>query len=228
MPIRPPDTDTRGYQQLFDEALRRLPAHSPQWTDINQSDPGITLVQLFAWIADTLGDRFGRIPESHRAILRKFARLRQCTHVLILGGSKRVRSAPVQFIASKLGVTLRCVDLATIVSKYIGETEKNLRRLFDAAEDGGDILFFDEADALFGKRSEVKDSHDRYTNMEASYLLERLEEFKGIAILASRCRENFESVFLRRFEWIVSLGKEKSNRAGGLQTTRRLGTRKSR
>jgi len=63
MPIRRPDTDTRGYQQLFDEALRRLPAHSPQWTDINQSDPGVTLVQLFAWIADTLGDRFGRIPE---------------------------------------------------------------------------------------------------------------------------------------------------------------------
>jgi SpoVK/Ycf46/Vps4 family AAA+-type ATPase len=133
----------------------------------------------------------------------------------------------VQFIASKLGLTLRCVDLATVVSKYIGETEKNLRRLFDAAEDGGDILFFDEADAVFGKRSEVKDSHDRYTNMEASYLLERLEEFKGIAILASRCREKFESVFLRRFEWIVSLGKEKSNRAGGLQTTRRLGIRKS-
>ena len=227
MPIRPPDTDTRGYQQLFDEALRRLPAHSPQWTDINQSDPGVTLVQLFAWIADTLGDRFGRIPESHRAILRKFARLRRCTHVLILGGSKRARSAPVQFIASKLGLTLRCVDLATVISKYIGETEKNLRRLFDAAEDGGDILFFDEADALFGRRSEVKDSHDRYTNMEASSLLERLEEFKGIAILASRCREKFESVFLRRFEWIVSLGKEKSNRAGGLQTTRRLGTRKS-
>ena len=227
MPIRRPDTDTRGYQQLFDEALRRLPAHSPQWTDINQSDPGVTLVQLFAWIADTLG-LFDRIPESDRARLRKFARLRRFTHVLILGGSKRARSAPVQFIASKLGLTLRCVDLATVVSKYIGETEKNLRRLFDAAEDGGAILFFDEADALFGKRSEVKDRHDRYTNMEASYLVERLEEFKGIAILASRCRENFESAFLRRFEWIVSLGKEKSNRAGGLQTTRRLGTRKSR
>jgi SpoVK/Ycf46/Vps4 family AAA+-type ATPase len=134
----------------------------------------------------------------------------------------------VQFIASKLGLTLRCVDLATVVSKYIGETEKNLRQLFDAAEDGGAILFFDEADALFGKRSEVKDSHDRYANMEASYLLERLAEFKGIAILASRCRGNFESAFLRRFEWVVSLGKEKSNRAGGLQTTRRLGTRKSR
>lgn len=227
MPIRPPDTDTRGYQQLFDEALRRLPAHSPQWTDINQSDPGVTLVQLFAWIADTMG-LFDRIPESDRAILRKFAPLRRCTHVLILGGSKRARSAPVQFIARKLGLTLRCVDLATVVSKYIGETEKNLRRLFVAAEDGGAILFFDEADALFGKRSEVKDSHDRYANMEASYLLERLEEFRGIAILAGRCRENFESAFLRRVEWIVSLGIEKSNRAGGLQTTRRLGTRKSR
>ena len=208
MPIRRPDTDTRGYQQLFDEALRRLPAHSPQWTDINQSDPGVTLVQLFAWIADTLGDRFGRIPESHRAILRKFARLRRSTHVLILGGSKRARSAPVQFIASKLGLTLRCVDLATVVSKYIGETEKNLRQLLDAATNGGSILLFDEADALFGKRSNTKDSHHRYANMEFKYLLRRLDKFEGIAILASRGRENFDAAFLKRFRWVVSLNKK--------------------
>src|SRR6516165_3145495 len=101
MPIQP-DSDTKRYQELFDEALRRIPAHSPQWTNLNQSDPGVTLVQLFAWVADTLGYRFDRIPESHRAILRKFAARARGVHVLILGGSKKARSAPVQFIADEL------------------------------------------------------------------------------------------------------------------------------
>jgi len=196
-------------KSFFDEALRRIPAHSPQWTNLNQSDPGVTLVQLFAWVADTLGYRFDRIPESHRAILRKFAvRLRRCAHVLIFGGSKKVRSAPVQFIASKLGLSLCCIDLAAVVSRYLGETEKNLHQLFDEAKHGGAILFFDEADAVFGKRSKIKDSHDRYANIEVNYLLQRLDEFEGIAILASRRRENFDAAFLRRFKWIVSLGKK--------------------
>ena len=208
MPIQP-DLDTRGYQQLFDEALTRIPAHSPQWTDLNQSDPGVTLVQLFAWIADTLGYRLDGIPESHRPVLRKFgAHLRRRPHVLILGGSKKARSAPVQFIASKLGLTLRCVDLATVVSKYIGETEKNLRQLLDAATNGGSILLFEEADVLFGKRSNTKDSHHRYANMEFKYLLRRLDKFEGIAILASRGRENFDAAFLKRFRWVVSLNKK--------------------
>src|SRR3546814_7644634 len=85
-----------------------------------------------------------------------------------------------------LGLSLYRIDLSAVVSKYIGETEKNLRKLFDAAEGGGAILFFDEADALFGKRSEVKDSHDRYANIEVNYLLQRLESFRGLAILADR------------------------------------------
>ena len=208
MPIQP-DLDTRGYQQLFDEALSRILAHSPQWTDLNQSDPGVTLVQLFAWIADTLGYRLDGIPESHRPVLRKFgACRRRRAHVLILGRSRKARSAPVQFIASKLGLTLRCVDLATVVSKYIGETEKNLRQLLDAATNGGSILLFEEADVLFGKRSNTKDSHHRYANMEFKYLLRRLDKFEGIAILASRGRENFDAAFLKRFRWIVSLNKK--------------------
>lgn len=128
--------------------------------------------------------------------------------VLILGRSRKARSAPVQFIASKLGLTLRCVDLATVVSKYIGETEKNLRQLLDAATNGGSILLFDEADVLLGKRSNTKDSHHRYANMEIKHLLRRLDKFEGIPILASRGRENFDSAFLKRFRWIVSLNKK--------------------
>jgi AAA+ superfamily predicted ATPase len=95
------------------------------------------------------------------------------------------------------------VDLSLVVSKYIGETEKNLARVFDEAQQKGWILFFDEADALFGKRSETKDAHDRYANQEVSFLLQRIETFDGIAILASNQRENLDAAFARRFESII-------------------------
>ncbi|MCP4655409.1 MAG: ATP-binding protein, partial [bacterium] len=95
------------------------------------------------------------------------------------------------------------VDLSLVVSKYVGETEKNLARVFDQAQHKGWILFFDEADALFGKRSETKDAHDRYANQEVSYLLQRIESFDGIAILASNLRENLDDAFSRRFESII-------------------------
>jgi SpoVK/Ycf46/Vps4 family AAA+-type ATPase len=90
-----------------------------------------------------------------------------------------------------------------VVSKYIGETEKNLRRVFDAAEQSGAILFFDEADALFGKRSEVKDSHDRYANIEVSYLLQRMEDYRGLAILATNMKSLLDQAFLRRLRFHV-------------------------
>jgi SpoVK/Ycf46/Vps4 family AAA+-type ATPase len=90
-----------------------------------------------------------------------------------------------------------------VVSKYIGETEKNLKRIFDAAEEGGAILFFDEADALFGKRSEVKDSHDRYANIEISYLLQRMEAYSGLAILTTNMKNALDPAFLRRIRFIV-------------------------
>ena len=102
------------------------------------------------------------------------------------------------------GSTLYRIDLSAVVSKYIGETEKNLRRLFDAAEDGGAILFFDEADALFGKRSEVKDSHDRYANIEINYLLQRMEAYRGLAILATNMKSALDPAFLRRLRFIVN------------------------
>src|SRR3546814_295367 len=103
-----------------------------------------------------------------------------------------------------LGLSLYRIDLSAVVSKYIGETEKNLRKLFDAAEGGGAILFFDEADALFGKRSEVKDSHDRYANIEVNYLLQRLESFGGLAVLATNMKGALDTAFLRRLRFVVN------------------------
>jgi SpoVK/Ycf46/Vps4 family AAA+-type ATPase len=106
-------------------------------------------------------------------------------------------------IASELQLPLFRIDLSQVVNKYIGETEKNLKRLFDAADAADAILFFDEADALFGKRTEVKDAHDRYANLEISYLLERMERFKGLAILATNRRRDLDEAFLRRLRFVI-------------------------
>jgi hypothetical protein len=106
-------------------------------------------------------------------------------------------------IGARCGREVHRVDLSLVVSKYIGETEKNLARLFDAAESNGWILFFDEADALFGKRTSVSDAHDRYANQEVSYLLQRIEAFDGVVILASNLRHNIDDAFLRRFQSVV-------------------------
>jgi hypothetical protein len=123
--------------------------------------------------------------------------------VLFSGSSGTGKSLAARVIAGVLRMDLYRVDLASVFSKYIGETEKNLRRLFDAAEGGGIMLLFDEADALFGKRSEVKDSHDRHANVEVSYLLQRLERFNGVAILTTNLRESFDAAFMRRFRFVV-------------------------
>src|ERR1051325_10574431 len=108
-----------------------------------------------------------------------------------------------EVIAHELRLDLYRIDLASVVSKYIGETEKNLRRIFDAAEDGGAVLLFDEADALFGKRSEVRDSHDRYANIEVSYLLQRMEAYRGLAILTTNMKTALDPAFLRRLRFVV-------------------------
>ena len=108
-----------------------------------------------------------------------------------------------EVLADELRLDLYRIDLAAVVSKYIGETEKNLRKVFDAAEESGAILLFDEADALFGKRSEVKDSHDRYANIEVSYLLQRMEAYRGLAILTTNMKSALDTAFLRRLRFIV-------------------------
>jgi ATP-dependent 26S proteasome regulatory subunit len=122
---------------------------------------------------------------------------------LFAGPSGTGKTMAAEVLARELRLDLHRIDLATVVSKYIGETEKNLRRVFDAAESGGAILLFDEADALFGKRSEVRDSHDRYANIEVSYLLQRMEAYRGLAILTSNQRSALDPAFLRRIRFVV-------------------------
>jgi hypothetical protein len=123
--------------------------------------------------------------------------------VLFAGDSGTGKTMAAEVLANALRLDLYRIDLSAVVSKYIGETEKNLRRLFDAAEDGGAILFFDEADALFGKRSEVKDSHDRYANIEINYLLQRIEAYRGLAILATNMKSALDMAFMRRLRFVV-------------------------
>ena len=113
------------------------------------------------------------------------------------------KTMAAEIIAGELGLDLYKIDLSTIVSKYIGETEKNLERIFTEAESSNAILFFDEADALFGKRSEVRDSHDRYANIEISYLLQRMEAYDGVTILATNLRANLDDAFTRRLQFAV-------------------------
>jgi len=122
---------------------------------------------------------------------------------LFSGASGTGKTMAAEVLANELRLDLYRIDLSAIVSKYIGETEKNLRRVFDAAEEGGAILLFDEADALFGKRSEVKDSHDRYANIEVSYLLQRIEAYRGLAILTSNLKNALDPAFMRRIRFII-------------------------
>jgi hypothetical protein len=124
--------------------------------------------------------------------------------VLFAGDSGTGKTMAAEVLANDLRLNLHKIDLSAVVSKYIGETEKNLRRVFDAAEDGGAILFFDEADALFGKRTEVKDSHDRYANIEINYLLQRMEAYRGLAILATNMKRTMDPAFLRRLRFVVN------------------------
>jgi SpoVK/Ycf46/Vps4 family AAA+-type ATPase len=162
------------------------------------------------------------LPEHQRQILREIAaHVRQRTTVyerwgfgsrgmrglgisaMFAGPSGTGKTMAAEVLANELHLDLYHIDLSQIVSKYIGETEKNLARVFDAAEEGGAILLFDEADALFGKRSEVKDSHDRYANVEVSYLLQRMESYRGLAILTTNMKQALDTAFLRRLRFVV-------------------------
>ena len=122
---------------------------------------------------------------------------------LFAGDSGTGKTMAAEVLARELQLDLFRIDLSQVVNKYIGETEKNLKKIFDAAEYGGTILLFDEADALFGKRSDVKDSHDRYANVEVSYLLQRMEEYSGLAILTTNMKNVLDKAFLRRLKYII-------------------------
>ncbi|MCL4436309.1 MAG: ATP-binding protein [Thaumarchaeota archaeon] len=123
---------------------------------------------------------------------------------LFSGVSGTGKTMAAEVLADELKLDLFKIDLSMVVNKYVGETEKNLRKIFDAAEDGGAVLFFDEADALFGKRSEVRDSHDRYANIEIGYLLQRMEAYRGLAILTTNMKNAIDTAFMRRIRFVVN------------------------
>lgn len=180
----------------LDNLAQRLEPRAA-WADIVL--PPIEM-NLLGQIADQVGNR-ARV-YSEWGFARKMNRGLGIS-ALFAGESGTGKTMAAEVIANELRLNLYRIDLSAVVSKYIGETEKNLRRLFDAAEDGGAILFFDEADALFGKRSEVKDSHDRYANIEINYLLQRMETYRGLAILATNMKSALDTAFVRRLRFIV-------------------------
>ena len=141
---------------------------------------------------DTVFDQWGFDREPSAGVVALFA-----------GPSGTGKTLAAEVIAADVGVDLYKVDLANLVSKYIGETEKNLARVFDTAEAANVALFFDEADALMGKRSAVSDAHDRYANIEVAYLLQRLERYDGLAVLATNLANNIDPAFVRRFHVVV-------------------------
>jgi SpoVK/Ycf46/Vps4 family AAA+-type ATPase len=182
--------------QLDQLALRLEPKAT--WEDIVLSDEAMSLLRQ---IADQVRNRF-RVYEEW-GYSERMTRGRGIS-ALFAGESGTGKTMAAEVIANELQLSLYRIDLSAVVSKYIGETEKNLRRLFDAAEQGGAILFFDEADALFGKRSEVKDSHDRYANIEINYLLQRMEAFSGLAILATNMKSALDTAFMRRLRFVIN------------------------
>jgi SpoVK/Ycf46/Vps4 family AAA+-type ATPase len=123
--------------------------------------------------------------------------------ILFAGPPGTGKTMAAEVLAAALGLDLYKIDLSTVVSKYIGETEKNLARIFDEAATSNAILFFDEADALFGKRTQVRDAHDRYANVEISYLLQKMDEYEGVVVLATNMRKNMDEAFVRRLHAII-------------------------
>ncbi len=131
--------------------------------------------------------------------------------ILFSGPHGTGKTMAAEVIANELNLDLYRIDLSAVVSKYIGETEKNLERIFTAAGNSNAILFFDEADALFGKRSEASDAHDRYANTETRYLLQRIEEYAGLAVLATNMSDNIDPAFTRRLQFIVDFPSPDAN-----------------
>ena len=184
-----------GRRRLDELATRIAPGAG--WDDLILPDPQrIMLHQIAAQVRqrrrvyDEWG--FGKRHERGLGVAALFS-----------GESGTGKTLAAEVLASELHLDLYRIDLSAVVSKYIGESEKNLRRVFDAAEDTGAILLFDEADALFGKRSDVKDSHDRYANIEVSYLLQRMEAYRGLAILTTNLKSALDPAFQRRLRFIV-------------------------
>lgn len=181
----------------LDGLAQRIETHA-RWSDLELADPQI----------GQLRDLAGQIRFRWRVYddwkLRMKLNRGLGVTALFAGESGTGKTMAAEVIANDLELDLFRVDISAVVSKYIGETEKNLRKVFDAFEDSGSVLFFDECDALFGKRTEVKDSHDRYANIEVSYLLQRLEAYSGLALLATNNKGAVDTAFLRRLRFVVT------------------------
>jgi len=181
--------------KLDDLAQRIVPSSS--WRDLilpeQQTD---TLHKLVAQVRHrmTVHEEWGFAARGRRGL---------GVSALFAGESGTGKTLAAEVLAAELRLDLYRIDLSSVVSKFIGETEKNLRQVFDAAEDGGILLLFDEADALFGKRAEVKDSHDRYANIEVGYLLQRMEAYQGLAVLTTNLKSSLDRAFQRRLRFIV-------------------------
>lgn len=183
------------------DANRKIFLYSENWIEPELRLPTrfrVPLGEVVAFICAKCRAKTKRTP------IRKLAHPKG-VRVLFTGKSRMGALLAAQTLARDLGKNLYRVDLGAVVSKYIGETEKNLRRIFAAARKNGAVLFFDEADALFGKRTEVHDSHDRYANIEIDYLLQRIEEDAGLAILATGARTKIDKAFSRRFHFVISI-----------------------
>jgi SpoVK/Ycf46/Vps4 family AAA+-type ATPase len=195
----PPDLDF-GARQASSSRLGELAARIPPgfgWSDLVVPDkPRELLMSISAYLRHR--DRVLSDWGYEKTVART-----QGLKVLFAGDSGTGKTMAAQVLAAELGLEIFRVDLATVVSKYIGETEKNLDRIFGAAEGSNAILFFDEADALFGKRSEVGDSHDRYANIEVAYLLQKMEGYPGAVILATNFRRNIDDAFVRRLDFVI-------------------------
>jgi AAA+ superfamily predicted ATPase len=183
-----------------DPKLNRLARKIPPlhtWKDIVL--PADPLAQL--------GEMCQRVAQSYRVLGEWGFGAKLSTgkgvNALFAGPSGTGKTMAAGILANELGLDLYKIDLSQVVSKYIGETEKNLDAIFTGAENSNIILFFDEADALFGKRSEVRDSHDRYANIEISYLLQKMEDYEGVAILATNLRQNLDEAFVRRLAFSI-------------------------
>jgi hypothetical protein len=197
-PLRPAD--------LMDAARRHSSRDLASMAEVIEPGRGWCDLVLPEEAMAQLHDLCDRVRRRHRVLERwGFGRERRGIGVnaLFVGGSGTGKTLAAETIAAELGLNLYHIDLATVVSKYIGETEKNLDRIFRAAERSNAVLLFDEADALFGKRSIVRDAHDRYANVEIAYLLQRLETYPGVSVLTTNLSENLDPAFTRRLAFTV-------------------------
>ena len=213
-PVSPGEPPYSAALQLSREALHRVTSGQVRALGFSLEFPARRIETSLAWADLVLPahtrEQLDAIPhwiQYGGVLLQQWgmaSRLRPGFTCLFHGPPGTGKTLTACLIGKHCGCDVYKIDLSLIVSKYIGETEKNLARVFDLAEHRGWILFFDEADALFGKRTKVDDAHDRYANQEVSFLLQRIEEFNGVVILASNLKTNIDDAFLRRFHSVVA------------------------